>query len=353
MKSARLCGVTVLTKIAKAASSSSSSPQVRSPFFVWLNQLVDSNEALNDLLESDLLSPDTAQAYCSSRPFLLGITTSLLEMTLPNLWKAIEKDGHAAFDFRYFYSEKTLSAKKGKSIGILVKASDRCLVPATSSLSLKTDDRFSGSTEFFFLIGALLRLSLFSGIRVNDALSSTMRHWFANIHQLADKQIPKDQLDLYPSYSSYQKLASTSLGWDVFVRAPEISQLITSFSLLQLRWCSSVVMNFPEGLPSIPEWLVKLPSQWLAYVSVHAPQSLTPQQGVDAVLYTTKIMAFSRSFSPPVLCQMIRICGGFIKDGVRRARVRENTRSNRGSRRRPTFMDDGPETDFEGLIDDR
>jgi Ubiquitin elongating factor core len=353
MKSARLAAVSILLKIAKAATKSNS----RSSFFQWLNHLVDSNEALVDLLESDLLSPDTAQAYCSSRPFLLGITTSLLEMTLDNLWKTLERDGDAAFDLRYFYTDKQAQAKKEKCTGILVTSKDRCLIPPSTldtEMVFDQPDRFSGSTEFFFLLGALLRLSLFSGFRVYDQYSSVMRHEFSKIYQRADQQPSKDELEAYPSslYSPYQKCATTSIGWDVFVRSREISELITSFSLLQLKWCSCVAVGSPDSLTRIPEWLVKLPSQWIAYVSVHLPQSLKSNQGIDAVLFATKIMASSQSFSPPVLCQLIRIAGGFIKQGVRRARIKEQARFKRG-KRHSTFLDEEPDDDFEDLIDDR
>jgi ubiquitin-protein ligase len=99
-------------------------------------------------------------------------------------------------------------------------------------------------------------------------------------------------------------------------------------------------------------------------VAIYTPHLLSPHQGEAAVNCATQILQAgtknkSKSFSPPVLCQLIRIAGAFVREGVRRARAREMGKSHRRGKAVRTFRDrssepDKEEEDFElDLIDDR
>jgi len=98
-------------------------------------------------------------------------------------------------------------------------------------------------------------------------------------------------------------------------------------------------------------------------VAIYTPHLLQPHQGEAAVHHATRILKVgtsSVSFAPPVLCQLIRIAGAFIQEGVRRARTREKGKAHRLRRGRnfknsdPSPKDASEEEDFErDLIDDR
>jgi Ubiquitin elongating factor core len=221
------------------------------------------SEALVDMLQSDLLSPDTAQALCASRPFLLGIASSLLQMCSINLSTRLSEEGFDAFDYRYFVKEGE------KGTGIIIPSQERCLIDmdTTSGGGRKIAERpsrFAGATEFFFLTAGLLRVSLFPGFRVSEEFQSMLRSVFASIQQLSSQQPSVDQLRrIRPdSMEQMQKCTSVAQGWSTFVDDPDISPLITAFSLMQLQWVSQAANT--DALAFIPEWFVKLPSQWLA-----------------------------------------------------------------------------------------
>lgn len=147
---------------------------------------------------------------------------------------------------------------------------------------------------------------------------------------------------------------------------------VTKFSLLQLRWLvaisgssvetgtkdSSTTSSTP-AFAVIPEWLAKLPAQWISHVAMTTPTLLRLADAEDAVKYATELLqacsatkgrdggAAQSQLSPPVLTQLIRIPGGFVSAGVARARQRHMARNRRP--RRTGAEDD----DDVALVDDR
>lgn len=230
-----------------------------------------------DLLESDLLSPDSAQALCASRPFLLGMAASLLQMCSGPLSKKLETSGKDAFDYHYFLKEflEEESACMGpdQRIGIVVASKERCLIEGSPDRDMKSktktnqenQSRFAGATEFFFLAAALLRISLFPGFRVAEEFQSQFRNVFSAIQQTASQQLPEEQLRRLSrdTIEQFQKCVSVTQGWNVFVDDPDTSSLITAFCLMQLEWVALVATD-NAALCYVPEWFVKLPAQWLA-----------------------------------------------------------------------------------------
>jgi hypothetical protein len=149
---------------------------------------------------------------------------------------------------------------------------------------------------------------------------------------------------------------------------------VTKFSLLQLRWLvavsgSSVETGTKDSSAAttsstpvfavIPEWLAKLPAQWISHVAMTTPRLLRLADAEDAVKYATELLracsathgpdggAAQSQLSPPVLTQLIRIPGGFVRAGVARARQREAAR-NRRPRRTANAEDDD-----DAIVDDR
>jgi Ubiquitin-conjugating enzyme len=104
-------------------------------------------------------------------------------------------------------------------------------------------------------------------------------------------------------------------------------------------------------------------------VAGRTPHLLKPFQGEAAVRYAIQILgegtsgisagngASGHSFSPPVICELIRIAGAFVREGVRRARIREKSKPHRQGRAKKAPNVDTtapPDEDFElDVIDDR
>ncbi|CAB9500530.1 (E3-independent) E2 ubiquitin-conjugating enzyme [Seminavis robusta] len=370
MKAARTAGALVLKRMAASKTDSSNS------LLEWIRCLVQANEPLVDMLQSDLLSPDSAQALCASRPFLMGITTSLLQMCTTNLTtRMLDMNSASAFDCRYLRKEDDKdNSSSNQKWGLVIARVERSLIdqPRQNPKVDGAPERFSGATEFFFLTAALLRISLFPGFRVSEEFQSMLRNVFAALQNLASQHPSVEQLRGLRAdvMEQFQKCSSVVHGWSAVVDDPDTSALITSFSLMQLQWVATAVDD-EDALGRIPEWFVKLPSQWLAHVAVYTPNLFSPHQGESAVKYATQILqagttktsldTSKKRFSPPVLCQLIRIAGAFIREGVRRARAREKGkphrrgRSMRNFRNRNTERDDEEEEeDFDlDLIDDR
>jgi Ubiquitin elongating factor core len=250
------------------------------------------------MLQSDLLSPDSAQALCASRPFLLGITLSLLQMCTANLSTRLLEMKAEAFDCTYLCKEVIGGVNddddKSTRVGLSISFKERSLIDLQPPVASKkvVQAPFSGATEFFFLSAALLRISLFPGFRVDEEFQSMLRNVFASLQQLASQQPSTAQLRGIRGdvIDQFQKCTTIAQGWSALVDDPDISALITSFSLLQLQWVAMVAAGDARvALARIPEWFVKLPAQWLARkssvmmcmyacaFSVGRLQSLTPR----------------------------------------------------------------------------
>jgi hypothetical protein len=141
---------------------------------------------------------------------------------------------------------------------------------------------------------------------------------------------------------------------------------------LQLRWLVAIsgssvetatidssTTNSTPAFAVIPEWLAKLPAQWISHVAMTTPTLLRLADAEDAVKYATQLLqacgatngkygAAQSQLSPPVLTQLIRIPGGFVRAGVTRARQREKARNRRHGRKANAEDDNDV-----ALVDDR
>jgi Ubiquitin elongating factor core len=253
------------------------------------------------MIQSDLFKSDSIQTLCSTRPFLLGITISLLELCITNLSSRLAEMDVDAFEYQYLQRETIQEENDNNDDEIntaglvVVTRTERPLIGSwnrneTMMKLPKTNTvptRYSGATEFFFLTAAMLRISLSQGFRVDDEFRYNFRHILDSLTQatshleeeqrkhqnlsiesVVQQMIPKDLMD------QYQKYTSITQGWLCFIDDRDVSTLITSFSLLQLEWVAKIaviatdttakMVNNINSLSHIPEWFVKLPSQWLS-----------------------------------------------------------------------------------------
>eukprot|EP00567_Pseudictyota_dubia_P001571 CAMPEP_0197465516 /NCGR_PEP_ID=MMETSP1175-20131217/64582_1 /TAXON_ID=1003142 /ORGANISM="Triceratium dubium, Strain CCMP147" /LENGTH=2057 /DNA_ID=CAMNT_0043001533 /DNA_START=366 /DNA_END=6539 /DNA_ORIENTATION=- len=343
--------------------------KTRSNVLRWIGTLVEFNEELVYLLETDLLSSGSVQASCSSRSFLIGTVASLLALCSRSLTEKFENEssqkggGVGAFDANYTRGNSIVAPPKER----------RLVTPLRTRDCFQAEqERFAGATELFFLIGALLRQSLFHALRVHNEFRSKYKSIFSALDRAAARLPPGGR---YPSGALSANLprelvrpAGVELAFTAALDDPFLVKTMTEFSLLQLRWLADAAEgkgwdNVTKMLSLVPEWLCKLPSQWIAHVAtLPSPHSAIDLfQGEEAVRCATRILkAASRGaaasgsgfmdrdrdpskkkqgsgtapsnkldLSPPVLTQLIRIAGAFVRSGVNRARTRYLSKHHR------------------------
>lgn len=220
----------------------------------------------------------------------------------------------------------------------LVVEGERSLLPLTdqNAMPVRNDSNtFAGMTEFFFLSSALLRVCVFPGLRAEQELGRQHGPLFDALRRVgqasrSDQQIPPNLLDERAKAS-----VDAWLGWETALHDPELVRSVTKFSILQLKWLASAAgkklttqSSTPNGfvLSVVPEWFCKLPAEWIAFVATRAPKMLSVADGEAAVECSTMLLHLGtefqgQDFSPPVITELIRIPGAFIRSGVARARA--------------------------------
>lgn len=276
------------------------------------------SEGLTSILLSDLLSPDSMVAICSSRQFLLGGTVSLINLCCDSLTERLLKSGDEAFDVHYL---KYHNAFHG----------GRCLVSSpTAAESLKCDGvQFTGSTEFFFVGSLMLRVSLYPCLRMKNETQQRYR----NILKII-KNASEDRSTPLPTHIKTQgkNVVSAMVGWNAFMRDEMFVIPITKFALLQLQWLRAASRaNHGSNLILIPEWLCKEPSLWITEAAHTFSHLLKPHQAEAAVECATELLqvgtkmnhADGASFSPIVVHDLVKIIVAFVHAGVHKAKVKQ------------------------------
>lgn len=327
---------------------------------------MDHSEPFVHLLETDLLAVDSAQKLCSSRQLVFGAAVSILNLCGQSLLDRFEKMGADAFDPLYLISQ--CDDTQDPSRGILGIAPDErrlfsSIGPLASACAGSETDSpghgtFSGSTEFFFLTGALLRVSLFPSLRIHQVFMRRYGDLFSRMRDLASKPANEQQRIPHAFLDQVRPLTDVSIGWTTFLEDSSFIAMVTSFSLLQLRWLVALSqdkentqrchLRGTDAFAVIPEWLCKLPAQWLAHVATRHPQLLKPYQADAAVEVATRLLQVSSlvgstTLSPPVLTELIRIAGAFVRAGVQRALQKvkiQELKQRRGMMNRRSMEDD-------------
>lgn len=186
------------------------------------------------MLSSDLLKSDGPQQHCASRKFLAGAAAVVTKICVDSLCTRFAEQGVEAFD-------PTFLLDSGDGDAIVPRRERRLLSSHEVSLP-RTPENFSGSTQFFFLTAALLRVGLFPCLRAQQELYFEHTSIFAQLREAVDKARGRDGVAFQ---SSEQAKVSTdaSLGWETLLRDVEFVKSVTKFSMLQLRWLNSVAEN--------------------------------------------------------------------------------------------------------------
>ena len=299
------------------------------------------------MLASDLLADKGLQKESATRKFLLGTVSSVINLCCQQLSRKLDESGGAAFDALYLQ----IDGKEGK---IVTAPEERRLFPgileASISQSTFRGGAFSGSTEFFFLTAGLLRVSLFPYLRAQRELLTHNRALLNHLREIAveaDSNNTRNEIKLSERERS---VTDAYLGWIAVLEDPEFVKILTSFSLLQLRWLTSVVDTRVQYIGSggpvltfqlIPEWFCKLPAEWIAFAATRAASTISLADGVSSVECATRLLQLCNRqgdverLSAPVITELIRIPGAFVRAGVDRAKRRVRVKEYRKNRGRP------------------
>lgn len=286
--------------------------------------LTNCSEGNVHVLTTDLLRADGPQQLCASRKFLLGAASVIVNFCADSLAKRFEQMGATAFDAIYLTcGDDELGGK-----------SERCLVTVPGDLP-SASCAFTGSTEFFFLTATLLRVALFPCLRAQQELHQKDAPIYNRLRALADSE-QNDSARPVECGEQAKRSVDAFLGWDLILREQAFVKTVTTFSLTQLKWLVSLATAGP--LPAgksgatrtvysiVPEWFCKLPAEWIAFVATSSSRFLSLPEAEVAVQCATRLLHLGteiegQHFSPPVITELIRIPGAFVRAGINRARA--------------------------------
>jgi len=247
----------------------------------------------------------------SSWPYLLGTSWTVLNTCIAGIEARFSKKGMAAFE--------------------LQDTTGGVLVPR---LDAPTNVR---KCEGFFPISSLLlRSSLFPFLRVERTFRTRYRDILAMLQDCASSQ-----RDIPPHLVKRSLEATTLLlGFDCFLRDTEFNNVVTRFSLLQLKWVNSVLQSKDRRtIGLLPDWLCKEAARWLAHVANTDQSHLSPVQAEETMQLVIQLLSIGSqdndlSFSPVVLSEFIRVATAFVFAGVALARRNERKSRSRNMDRR-------------------
>ena len=294
--------------------------------FRWLASLYQVNEALASMIQADLLSSEGFWAVAASRSFLLGTTSSVLSFCCQSLQKRYKKIGTDAFDSRYLDSNY-----HGGSGPLKVLPSERKLLKSShgNERASSSTTTFSGSTEFFFLVSGLLRVSVFASLRTQREFESRYNQILNQLSQ-ASSEVKTNQNAPENLIAAGKPVVAAWLGLKTFLEEQSLAANITSFCILQLEWLVALSKeNKGAKFADIPDWMCRQPAHWLSHVARTMPHVLNPLQGGLVVEFAIELLQFGTGagsheapFSPLVMTELIGIAASFVSAGVRKAKRR-------------------------------
>ena len=300
------------------------------------------SEAMASLAKPDLLSADGVTATCASRSFLLGLSSTLVQFCSENLITQFTKKGANAFDALYM-------ARDDKD-GFFQSDTSPLFIEATEKPTVQTEQKFSGATEFFFLSCALLRVSLYPFLRMQDEFLQLYHKALWTVESAA--QDP--QFSPTVAVQQLNSVVTTWLGFKLFLEDPNYVSVMTDFALLQLEWLLAVTTDGDAQLVAcIPDWMCKEPSRWLSVATRQSWHLIKPHQAEKAVevaigllqsgTHATSEEARAPAFSPVVVTALIRIAASCVQAGVDRARQLQKRQRRRSFGK--SANNDDPEDD--------
>lgn len=288
-----------------------------------------SSDSLTEMLHADLLSSDGIVQLSSSWRFLMGLSSTIVGLCAESMQQRLEKKGKDAFDSRYL-----------DYFGMVDERYRLASSKQSSDTNKNLEElKFDGATEFFFLSSALLHVSLYPMLRIENAFLRQYNKLLIVLQDLEKRKAP-----VPPHLQENSKNAVVAwLGYDAFLDDPEWISKMTQLALTQLQWIRNVVVqNDPRfaqhTAAHIPDWFCKEPARWLAHVARKVPNSLKAYQADLTVDVTTQLLTVGSrdksspiSFSPLVLTELIHVASAFVEAGARRAKQKQkNGRRRRG-----------------------
>ena len=283
--------------------------------------------AKNELLDTD---PNSTTSQCFTRSFLLGFVASFLDLCCRSLMDRYDLMGATnAFDATYLLDDANWRS-------IFQDESHRALstMEADRHSSTKDTRKYSGSTNFFFLTTALLRVALNPALKMEREFHRANSRAFDIVRAEANRSSAQNLPE--PFLVDARKKICIWMGWKVQLEEPEFVTNVTNFTLLQLQWVlaqckGESVGGTADNAHNIPDWIVKDPSRWLAEVAHHTPHLLRQNHAEKAIECATELLevGHEKSFSPIVMTCLLRIATAFVYAGVNRARQRQRKRSNK------------------------
>lgn len=177
------------------------------------------SDSLTEMLHADLLSNEGIVQLASSWRFLLGLSSTIVSLCADSMKQRLEKKGVQAFDGSYL-----------EHFGMLDERHRLVSNDNQTAIKKKSKD-FDGATEFFFLSAALLHVSLYPMMRVENAFHQQYNKLFII---LQDQEKQKSHV---PPHLQNQSTAAvvTWFGFDSFMDDPECkptSNCVTASGLL-------------------------------------------------------------------------------------------------------------------------
>ena len=293
--------------------------------------------AKSDLTDTE---PSGILAQSFTISFLLGFASALLDLCCRRLMDRSDKIGAIrAFDAIYLIDDtKWSNMFEGESHQML---STTTTANSSNRQIREVVNKYSGSTDFFFLLTALLRVALYPALNIEKeqhfrfSQSGMLDFLRAPPNANANEeqgQIPERLM------TKVSPMVCMDLGWQVQLKGKQFVTNITNFALLQLQWVlvQCKVTGDQSHANIIPDWIVKDPSRWLARVSTHSSHFLTQKHAEKAVEVATELLEVGHllRFSPIVMTSLLRIATSFVRTGVFQAWRRQKRR-----RRSDNFAD--------------
>jgi hypothetical protein len=253
---------------------------------------------------------------------LLGFSAAFLDLCCSSLTDRYDSTGAGAFDTTYLLDATKWSVMfQGESHYTLSARGD---LPPDKTLA--NNVKFSGSTHFFFLATALLRVALYPTMKMEHEYYKENSRVFDVIRAQANDKDRNPLPEQFLTEASHK--TSVWLGYKVQMEEPEFVTNVTNFTLLQLKW--ALVQCKAGQQTNIPDWIVKDPARWLAQVGRQIPHLLRQNHAEQAIECSTELLEVGqKSFSPIVMTCLLRIATAFVYAGVHRARQRQNNRTRR------------------------
>ena len=294
------------------------------------------------MAKSDLLDADPSGVLSESFTisFLLGLASAFSDLCCRRLMDRHDKVGAIqAFDAAYLLDDVKWSIMfEGESHTMLSTAAGN--VSNLNSSSLVDNQiqgivkKYSGSTDFFFLLTALLRVALYPALKIEHEQywDNSDRGIINMIREQANAKASEEQIQLpKPLLTKASHEVCMNLGWQVQLSERHFVTNITNFALLQLKWvlAQCKVTGARNRVNIIPDWIAKDPAKWLAHVS-RSPHLLTQRHAEKAIEIATELLEAGRllRFSPIVMTSLLSIASSFVHAGVSQAWKRQRGRRN-------------------------